>query len=197
LRDAEAAVSRNLVLLGMMGAGKSTVAVLLGERLGRQVVDTDIQVEHIAGRPVAEIFAQEGEAAFRRVERLAIDQISRRADQVISVGGGAVLDDANVVALRSSGVLIELRAPADTLAARLTRQAAGSDPSASRPLLVGAELAARVAELSEVRAPRYAQVADHIADATASPVDVSEAILAWAASVPGVLLAEEQERVGG
>lgn len=189
-------MSRNLVLLGMMGVGKSTVAALLGERLGRQVVDTDTEVERIAGRSIASIFAEEGEAAFRRLERMAVERLAGRADQVVSVGGGAVLDDANVVALRSSGVLIELRAPPEALAARLIRQAAGEDPAATRPLLTGAELADRIAQLVEVRAPRYAAVSDHWVEASAAPVDIAEEILTWASSVPGVLATVEWERVG-
>ncbi len=180
---------KNLVLLGMMGAGKSTVAEIVADRLGRPHVDTDSEVERMAGRPIPTIFEQDGEGEFRRLERLAVARVARRYGQVVSVGGGAVLDDGCLKALRSSGVLVELRAPATTLAARLSSQAA------SRPLLAGPDLAARVEELMAVRGPRYARAADHIVDASGAPVDVAKAVLAWAASVPGVLSLAEAGRV--
>ncbi|MDQ4129764.1 MAG: hypothetical protein M3133_02045, partial [Actinomycetota bacterium] len=88
-----------------------------------------------------------------------------------------------------SGVLVELRAPAATLAARLSSQAA------TRPLLAGPDLAARVGELMELRGPRYAQAADHSVDASGAPSDVAAAVLAWAANVPGVLSRAEAGRV--
>ncbi len=179
---------KNLVLLGMMGAGKSTVAKIVADRLGRPHIDTDAEVERRAGRPIAAIFEQDSEAVFRRLEKLAVTQVACHSNQVVSLGGGAVLDDACLEALRSSGVLIELRAPAETLAARLVSQAP------NRPLLAGPDLPARVGELMELRAPRYEEAADHSVDASGAPVAVAEAVLAWAASVPGVLSLEEVGR---
>ncbi|MFN2556003.1 MAG: shikimate kinase [Nitriliruptorales bacterium] len=184
-------MTKNLVLLGMMGAGKSTVAMIVADRLGRPHLDTDSEVERMAGRPIPIIFEEEGEPAFRRLERLAVAHVSRHSNQVVSVGGGAVLDDACLEALRSSGVLVELRASSETLAARLATQAR------ARPLLVGSDLPARVAELLELRAPRYALAADHSVDASGTPVEVAEAVLSWAASVPGVLSREEVGRATG
>lgn len=186
-------MTKNLVLLGMMGVGKSTIAMVLAHRLRRPLVDTDAEVERIAGRTISTIFDEEGEAAFRQLERLAVDVVARRSDQVVSVGGGAVLDDANVMALRSSGVLVELRAPLETLAARLASE---QGPAATRPLLNGPDLTGRVAELSQVRAPRYAEVADFSLDATATPAEVADEVLAWAARVPGVLGRDEPGRAG-
>ncbi len=184
-------MTKNLVLLGMMGAGKSTVAMVLAERLRRPVVDTDAEVERIAGRAIPAIFDEEGESAFRRLERVAVDTVARQSDQVVSVGGGAVLDDASVIALRRSGVLVELRAPPGTLAARLASE---SGAPHTRPLLTGPDLVARVAELVRVRGPRYAEVADFSLDATADPAEVADEVLAWAASVPGVLSHDELGR---
>ena len=189
-------MTRNLVLFGMMGAGKSTVATVVAERLGREVVDTDREVERLSGRRVAEIFAADGEAGFRRRERLAVEQVARRADRVVSVGGGAVLDDRNVECLRSSGVLVELRAPVHVLVARLEGDSANSgEADVARPLLDGADLADRVAELAALRGERYDAVADHVVDADASPVDVADAVLVWAVTAPGVLSDAELGRV--
>ncbi len=78
---------KNLVLLGMMGTGKSTVAAIIAERLGRVHVDTDSEIERIAGKSIPAIFSEQGEPAFRRLERLAVDHVARRSDQVVSVGG--------------------------------------------------------------------------------------------------------------
>ncbi|MDQ3931322.1 MAG: shikimate kinase [Actinomycetota bacterium] len=183
-------MTKNLVLLGMMGVGKSTVAMVLAERLARPVVDIDAEVERMAGRPIATIFAEEGEPAFRLLERLAVADVSRHSHQVISVGGGAVVDDGNVVALRSSGVLVELRAPVETLTARLVSESGWSN----RPLLAGPDPAARIAELTRVRAPRYAEVADFSVDATATPAEIADHVLAWATNVPGILSRDELGR---
>ncbi|MDP8927772.1 MAG: AAA family ATPase [Actinomycetota bacterium] len=183
-------MTKNLVLLGMMGTGKSTVAVVLAERLGRPLVDTDVEVERMVGRRIRTIFAEEGEPAFRRLERLAVANVARHSQRVVSVGGGAVVDDANVIALRSSGVLVELRAPVETLTARLATESRSDD----RPLLAGPDPTARIAELIRVRAPRYAAVSDFSLDAVATPAEIAEDVLAWAASIPGVLSHDELRR---
>lgn len=181
-------MTKNLVLLGMMGVGKSTVAAILSERLRRPHIDTDAEVERLTGRPIPKIFVEEGEPGFRRLERLAVAKAARHSNHVVSVGGGAVLDDVCVEALRSSGVLIELRASVEALAARLTSEAH------NRPLLAGPDLTTRVAELVRVRAPRYEEVADFSVDASAKPIDIADKVLAWAAGVPGVLGRDELGR---
>lgn len=149
-----------LFLVGMMGAGKSTVARALAEQLNWPLLDTDRAVEQRRGRTVAEIFAEEGEAAFRAEETRAVADAARLAGPVVvSVGGGAVKEEANRVALRSAGTVIWLRADAATLAARL-----GS--GRGRPLLAGAEgdLAGEVGRLAEQRRPFYEEVADLVVD---------------------------------
>ncbi len=153
---------RNLVLVGFMGAGKSVVGKQLARRLRRPFVDTDQVVEARAGRRIAAIFATEGEPAFRALERAAVAEVASRRGQVVSTGGGAVMDPANMATLRASGLVVYLAARPETLAARV----AGSD----RPLLAGAtDPAARVREILERREAAY-RAADVVIETDGLPV---------------------------
>jgi shikimate kinase len=153
-------VADQVVLVGMMGAGKSTVGRLLASRLGWAHVDTDDEVERVAGAPVASVFASEGEAAFRRLESAALhDALAGASRRVVSVGGGAVLDADNRSALRGAGLVVWLRARPATLAGRV---GAGAD----RPLLAddaGGPTAA-LERLDTQRRPLYRTVADDVVD---------------------------------
>ncbi len=185
-------MSRNLCLAGMMGAGKTTVAQILGQRLGRRVVDSDHEIERWTGQTVAALFASVGEAGFRDLERTVVAELARPADLVISLGGGTIISDENVAALRLTGVIVHLDAPVEILARRL--EAAGD----SRPLLNGVgDLAveARLRALSEERAARYGQVCDVVVDAVASPDEVASEILAWAMAQGDILTPSEHEQV--
>jgi shikimate kinase len=155
-----------VVLVGMMGTGKSTVAGLLGGMLGLGAVDTDQLVEGRAGRTVAEIFEEVGEAGFRVAEARAISEVGEMAGPlVVSVGGGAVLAPTNRAAMRALGTVVWLRARPATLAARLR---AGRD----RPLLStspgnpsGATTAHDIlVRLGTERRPLYEEVADIVVD---------------------------------
>lgn len=178
---------RNLVLFGMMGAGKTTVAAVVGERLGRDVVDTDLRIEQTEDRSIARIFAEDGEPAFRELERAALIDAAERDDRVVAVGGGAVLDPTNVGALRATGMLIWLRADAGVLTERLAdEQAAGT-----RPLLEGGGFDDLLAE----REPTYVEVADHTVDASGDPEAIASEVISWAARVPDVLSPDEHRRI--
>lgn len=182
-------MSRNIALLGMMGAGKTTVAHLLGKRLGRGVADTDEEIRRWTGQSIPELFAEYGEAGFRDIERQIIEELSKLSDLVISLGGGAVLRDDNVASLLLTGVLVELRADPDTLIARL-RDGQG----AGRPLLAG-DLDQQVRATHAARADRYAGVADVTVDATQTPEAVVRDILEWALKAGDVLTPSEHEQV--
>ncbi len=182
-------MTRSIALLGMMGVGKTTVAGLLAGRLGREAVETDDLIEARAGRAIPDIFADDGEAAFRALERDVVAEVSGRADLVIGLGGGAVLDDRNVEVLREQAVLVQLRAPVEVLVPRL------ADETMGRPLLFGTDLALTLAALVEARGARYDEVADHTVDATAEPTEVAAAILAWAAARDDVLADRERARI--
>ena len=125
---------RNLVLVGMMGSGKTEVGRRCAQRLNRPFLDTDDLVEAVSGRTVRELFLTEGEGAFRGMERAAVrDAVASPIPVVISCGGGAVLDASSRRELRRGGFVIWLTASPDELARRV--EAVGL---AERPLLSGA-----------------------------------------------------------
>jgi shikimate kinase len=137
-------------LVGMMGAGKSTVGPRLARRLARPFVDTDAEVERRAGRPIAEIFAKDGEPAFRALEADVVEAAGRDG-AVVALGGGAAARPGAAERLAARGVLVYLRARPETLLERV------GDPG-SRPLLAGlgrAERLARIEGLLGEREPAY------------------------------------------
>jgi shikimate kinase len=146
---------RLLVLIGLMGAGKTTVGRECARRLGRPFVDTDDLVRANAGMTIEEIFAAGGEAWFREIEHGVVADIGASPEPlVVACGGGTPLDPDNRRALRSAGVVIWLRAPASTLLARV-------GDASSRPLLRD-DPAAAMARLERLREPAY-EAAAHAA----------------------------------
>lgn len=148
---------RHLVLVGLMGAGKTTVGAACATRLARPFVDTDDVVEANTGMTVAELFAHEGEARFRELERQAVvDACATPAPAVIACGGGAVVDADNRRRLHGAGFVVWLQAAPATLMARVKT---GSE----RPLLDGRG-AATLERLAVVRAAAYEATADALVD---------------------------------
>ncbi|MHB1709894.1 MAG: shikimate kinase [Acidimicrobiales bacterium] len=146
-----------LLLVGMMGAGKTTVGHLASVRLGWEFLDSDAQVTAVSGRTVQEVFAGDGEAAFRAMEtRVLARALSGTDPVVVSVAGGAVLSEANRTLMIRSGVVVWLRATPATLAARV-----GSGEG--RPLL-GDDPGGSLAGLDRVRRPLYESVAHTVID---------------------------------
>jgi shikimate kinase len=162
----------NLVLAGFMGTGKTTVGQLLAASLGRPFVDTDALVEAAAGMTIAEIFARQGEAAFRAHEREACREVAGRRGLVVAIGGGALLDPANRAALEGSGVLVLLTCERQTLAARLRESARRGE----RPLLAG-DLERTIERLLEQREPVYSAVRLQVDTTRATPQQVAEQVL--------------------
>lgn len=164
--------SRHLVLVGLMGVGKTTVGRLCATRLGRTFVDTDELVVAAAGIPFADLWANEGESGFRARERMAVRDAAATQDPlVIACGGGAVLDADNRRALRETGFVVWLDAPAEALAARLGRDD-------SRPLLAGGDRTATLTRLADGRAAAYAAAADVRIETEGRPAaDVADAVL--------------------
>jgi shikimate kinase len=181
-------MSRNLCLTGMMGAGKSTVARELAQRLNRRMVDTDDELRRWTGRSIPELFAAHGEAGFRDLERQVIEELATFHDLVIALGGGVVLRDDNVASLLLTGVVIHLDVAPEVLVERLR------DEATDRPLLAGDDLEARIAEMYAARDGRYRDVADLTLDASRPPADSVAAILEWAMGSGDVLTPSEHEQ---
>jgi shikimate kinase len=149
---------RHLVLVGLMGTGKTSVGKVCARLLARDFVDTDDVVTGLAGVPVAELFATSGEVQFRALERQAVaDVCASPVPLVIACGGGTVIDSDNRRRLTDAGFVVWLRAPADVLAGRVGN---GDD----RPLLKGDPRAA-LTRLLSIREPAY-EVAANVAIAT-------------------------------
>jgi len=162
-----------VVLTGMMGTGKTSVGERLAARLGAPFVDTDTLVERAEGRSVAAIFAADGEAAFRAAERRAIGAALAVPRAVVATGGGAIVDAENLAALRAAAPIVCLTARPEVMLGRAS--AAGP----TRPLLQGADPAARLAALLAERAPAYAQADLTIDTSTRALDDVVVEVLAF------------------
>lgn len=168
---------RRLWLVGMMGAGKSSVGRRAAARLEVPFTDTDRLVAARFGMPVAEIFAAAGEEAFREAEHDAVVEAST-AEGIIATGGGVVLSDANVALMRESGTVVWLDAEPATLASRV-------GTGRSRPLLAGdASPERRLAEILADRRPRYEDAAHVriVVDGRPGADIVEEVVAAWATS---------------
>ena len=161
---------RTLWLIGMMGAGKSTVAPLVATRLGRATVDLDARIEEMTGTTVSDLFTR-SEEEFRSAESEAARAVAG-SDVVVACGGGVVLDDALVAEMRSTGLVVWLDAPVEVLAAREIDD---------RPLLAGDPGA--LARIGGRRAARYRAAAHVVIDATGPPDEVAERVVqAWSTS---------------
>ncbi|MEM8600936.1 MAG: shikimate kinase [Bacteroidota bacterium] len=160
----------NVYLTGFMGSGKSTVGPLLAAKLDAAFVDLDASIERTMGVPLTALFANHGEAAFRRAERAALRATTERYGLVVAAGGGALLDEAAYRLAASAGTIVYLRMPIPVLAERLAPEAAARpllhDP-AGHPL-AGEPLADRISALLAQREAAYER-ADVIVQADALP----------------------------
>ncbi|MFN8502788.1 shikimate kinase [Kouleothrix sp.] len=160
-----------IALVGLSGAGKSSVGRLLAERLGWPLLDTDALIAEAAGRGVPQIFAEDGEARFRDLEAAALRAALGRAPAIVATGGGIVLRAENRALLRERAFCVWLDAPVAALVARLRAH------DEQRPLLEG-DMAARLAALRAARAALYAEAADARIDTEArSAEEVAERVL--------------------
>ncbi|PRX19730.1 shikimate kinase [Orenia metallireducens] len=138
----------NIALIGFMGTGKTTVAKLLAEILDYCLVDIDEEIVKVEGRSIPDIFAEEGEEYFRDVESKVTLNISQGDKQVISTGGGVVLREENIDNLKSNGIVVLLRATAETIFQRVKDEG-------GRPLLEVADPLAKIKSMLAERADKY------------------------------------------
>lgn len=164
-------ISHHIMLTGFMATGKTTVGRLLAAQLGCGFVDLDDAIVQAAGKPVAAMFAEDGELAFRRMESEVLVAVLQRAPAVIATGGGTVLDPQNRARMMAAGTVVCLDAAPETIWQRL--QAASAT---QRPLADGRDVAA-VAALWAARAPMYAGLLHHIATDRRAPQDVAARVL--------------------
>jgi shikimate kinase len=164
---------QNLVLIGLMGSGKSSVGRLAAKALRFQFFDTDQLLVERAGKSIAEIFATEGEAAFRSLETQVIESLGLMTRCVISTGGGAVVAERNRVLLRELGFTVWLTASEEALFERVSR-------ASHRPLLQTDDPRGTLARLMHERAPSYEATARHVVDTTelAQPAVVQQVVSA-------------------
>ncbi|HEY2112739.1 MAG TPA: shikimate kinase [Dongiaceae bacterium] len=157
--------TKTIVLVGLMGAGKSCIGKRLAHRLGLAFVDADHEVERAAGCSIAEIFARHGEADFRDGERRVIARLLDNPVHVLATGGGAFMDPRTRALIGERAISIWLRADLDLLLRRVARRN-------DRPLLQVAEPRQKLAELMTQRHPIYAE-ADIAVDSADGPPDVT------------------------
>jgi shikimate kinase len=145
--------SGNLILVGMMGSGKTTIGRTLAKHLGKTFVDSDEEIQHRTGVTIPHIFDVEGEAGFRLRETAAIRELVVRDNMVLATGGGAILAEQNRIMLSENGIVVYLKTNVHDLWQR-TRH------DRNRPLLQTADPRAKLAELFDQRDPLYQQAAD-------------------------------------
>jgi shikimate kinase len=160
----------NIVLTGFMGTGKSTVGRLIAAQLGREFLDMDECIERREQRKISEIFATDGEPAFRRMERALVQELSAKEDLVIATGGGVVLNPDNIKDYSRNGLVVCLTAPAEVILRRVSRET-------HRPLLEDGEKSERIIRLLESRRALYESIPHRIDTTTMKPEQVAECVL--------------------
>ena len=171
-------VDRSIVLVGLMGAGKTTVGRRLAAALGLPFVDADEEIERAAGLPVGEIFARLGEPEFRRGERRVIERLLQGPPHVLATGGGAFIDPETRALVKACGVSVWLRADIEVLLRRVEKRD-------TRPLLRGGDPRMIMQRLIAERYPLYAE-ADLTVDSNNGPHSTAVAQVLAALAARGV-----------
>jgi len=165
------AAGRRIVLVGLMGAGKTSVGRRLAKALGAPFVDADEEIVAAAGMSIADIFETYGEPVFRDLERRVIARLLDGPPGVIALGGGAFVDPTTRARVKEKAISIWLDADLDTLVERTSRK------RASRPLLKDGDLRAKLARLLEERRSCYAEADHRVESGARPPEEIAAAIL--------------------
>ena len=161
---------KNIYLVGFMGTGKTVVGELLAARLNKEFIEMDEVIEKRQGKEIVDIFAQEGEGAFRELETDLLKELSEHEDLVISCGGGLICNEDNLKLLKSSGTVFSLMASAATIYERTKKYT-------HRPLLNVEGPLEKIEKLLAIRTPYYSQAHYSIDTDAISPDEVADKII--------------------
>lgn len=174
-------LTRPVALVGLMGAGKTSIGRRLAQRLRTPFVDSDAEIEAAANATIAEIFERDGEAAFRAGERRVIARLLNDGVQVLATGGGAFIDPETRARMRERAVVVWLRADIDTLLKRVARKK-------TRPLLNAGDPREILEKLVAIRHPIYAEADLVVESENGSPQATVDVVLEALARYPGLTL---------
>ena len=167
----------NIFLIGFMGTGKTTIANALNRKYDMEIIDMDANIEQEQNMAISEIFANQGEEFFRDLETKLIYDLQNKDNVVVSCGGGAVLRQENVRAMKKSGKIILLNATAETILERVQN-------SHNRPLLEGNKNVEYIRQLMSKRDDKYNSAADYVVDVDNRAVeDIAEEIYSTVFSI--------------
>lgn len=164
-------MEKNIVLIGFMGTGKSTVGSRLAQKLKREFVDMDREIERVAGITVSEIFKRYGEIRFRSEEKLMTQKLARESGLVIAAGGGVVLDQENMDTLSRNGIIICLEATPIAILERVNRK------KGTRPLIKKDVQLQDIEEMLRAREALYAKAGYRVSTGGKSPEQVANEII--------------------
>ncbi len=165
-------MDKTIFLIGFMGAGKSTVAKELKDRLGFPIVEMDARIEEQEGMSISQIFAEKGEPYFRKLETELLESFTADAPAIVSCGGGAAMREENVAAMHRGGVTVLLKASPEAILERVK-------DNDDRPLLRGKKNTSDIQSLMDQRYPKYEAAANFAVDTSGLTVpEVCDVILA-------------------
>ena len=174
--------SPNIILVGFMASGKSSTGRYVAGKLGREFIDMDTEIERREGRSIPDIFAKEGEAHFRALERALVQELAARENLVLAPGGGIVINPDNIRDFAACGLVINLRVSPEVVLARV-----GQDPH--RPLLQGADPLQRIRDLMAKRKDLYGAIPHQLDTDGLTPEAVGDRVLElfgkWGTGVVG------------
>jgi shikimate kinase len=161
---------QNIYLVGFMGTGKSFVGKILAGQLNAKFIEMDEELERRAGKKIVDIFKDEGEANFRLMERMLLEELAKQDGNVVSCGGGAVCNDYNLALVKTSGFSFNLQSSPEKIYERTKK-------NTDRPLLQVENPLLKIKELLSKREPFYAQADHHIKSEEETPQQVADAIM--------------------